>query len=758
MNKAGIVCVLVLIALLPAVLHAQYQGRVFDKDTSIRITVNGQQRAMAWCGGFNNPQIAMGDLNQDGKNDLIIYERYVGIRTFINTGTPTQPHYLYVPKYEKNFPTVNAGLDTLDYLVLADYNRDGTPDLFMRGTPGYDVSKGYYNSNHELCFTHYKGLYYNNDQNGLGNINAYCNPGDIPSIVDIDNDGDLDFVSYMNGGTFLYLYKNLQMEMSLPNDSIHVELKDKCWGKVLQGNDRTHQLGVTCNNTGLRPGAGAKTTHSGNTCTLIDMDGDGDYDYLDGNISFNDMVFLRNGKAQYGKDSMIAQDTTWQGAGKKVNLPQWPVAFSVDIDQDGLYDIVVAPNTNSSSSENYKCIWYYRNTGTSTNPNFVFQSDTLLVSNTIDLGRGAYPMLYDYDKDGKLDLFIGSDGYFMGAAGLRSRMSYYKNTSAGSNLSFALQTTDFMNMSTLNYTGAAPAVGDIDGDGKDDLLIGHSDGTVSYYTNMAANASATPQWQKVTDTLKNSAGTMINVGGYAAPCIYDIDKDGKKDLILGGQLGKLYYYQNTNTVSGQVSLLYKTNALGGIVVNPNDPFSGYCTPYIGKMDNTGNDYIVCGSGTGDIYRYTGFQNGNTTSAYARLDSQYAMAYPMPRSAPIFADLDNDGMYEMIVGNVLGGVMLYKQQFPVHVNSPELPNESLELHVYPNPAKNVLYADWVNGAVTEDKHIIIYNVTGQVIQTMAVDKNETHATIDVQNLTAGWYWVVLKGKDLQYVSKVVVMPR
>src|SRR5690606_38523305 len=100
-------------------------------------------------------------------------------------------------------------------------------------------------------------------------------------------------------------------------------------------------------------------------------------------------------------------------------------------------------------------------------------------------------------------------------------------------------------------------------------------------------------------------------GNFAAPFIYDIDKDGKKDLIIGCQLGYLYYYKNTNTSAGTLSLQKITDKLGNVKANPKSLFSGFSVPYIGKMDNTGTEYLVLGSDIGDLFRFDGFQSGNT---------------------------------------------------------------------------------------------------------------------------------------------------
>lgn len=751
-----------LLALVPQLLFAQV--KFYQHDTTVKVYNAAGEQTLAWCGGFNNPQFAMGDLDHDGLQDLAVFDPGNGVRTFLNKGVPGNPDYHFAPEYALNFPPVYG------YMIMADYNCDGITDLFQRGGDGFTVYKGYYNAGNQLCFAFYQSLFYSNDTWAGGWANAFCNPGDIPSVVDVDNDGDLDFVAYDIAGGRMNYYKNMQVELGLPCDSIRIALKDRCWGKVYQGFYRSHVLASPCDNSGLLRDAGGKVTHSGNTPCLFDWDMDGDMDYLDGSVSYNEMTFLKNGRIEYGgNDSMVSQDTTWQSGGHMIDIPIWPTAYNIDIDQDGKKDLLIAPNAGNAS-ENYKCIWFYKNLSTPGSPNWQFKSDSFLTDKTIDLGNAASPMLFDYDKDGKLDLFIGSDGYRQPSGLLQSRLSYYRNTSAGGNTSFTLQSTDFMGISASSFKGSAPTTGDIDHDGKSDLILGHADGTLSYYKNMAASETVPPDWQLTQLQLKDVNGATINVDGNAAPFIYDMDKDGEADLIIGNLYGSIVYYQNVSTTAGAVRLKLVNTQLGNAYSDPLQNIGNFSTPFIGKIDSSGIDYLLMGSNSGNIYRYTGFQSGDTTATYTMLDDQYSFIdstynlYKHPgtaygiygnwRSSVAVGDIDGSGSYAMIVGNLKGGVEFYKRKVYTAATPPVVV-DPVHVSVYPNPARDELNISWT-GITSSPLQISIVSTTGQVVQQLSAPTAALHANISLPPLPAGIYICTLQHDAGRYYSKFTVL--
>lgn len=728
---------------------AQFQGDVYRQYNDAEVKgYNSAIKKLAWGGGMNSPQFAMADLNNDGRKDLAVYERGMYVKTFIAT---SNGEYVFDNSYASSFEDKNVN----GYLKLIDFNQDNIPDMIHRGYSGVGIFHGYYDNN-KLKFKYYKDLYFSSPFSGQ--VNVYVEPNDIPGMADVDNDGDLDIVSYGVLGSTITQYKNCTVEEGLPKDSFKVCVEDDCWGKTIQYYERTLGLAYSCAQTFRTCNKTSKTTHSGNTLCLVDMDNDGDKDYFNGNVSFSDIQFLTNGRVPYtpNLDSVISQDTLWGAGGKSMFMPVFPAAYAEDINHDGKIDLLFSPN--AQATENYKCVSYYKNTSTVNNPAFTYQSDSFLVGDMIDLGTGSYPVFYDYDKDGLKDLFVGSDGYYQAGTGsMKSRISYYKNTSTNSAFSFELQTDDFLGLSSMNWQGTALAIGDLDNDTLDDLVIGRNDGTFAFFKNNAATKSDPPVWQLHSANLKdNQTAQTLDVGDFASPAIYDINNDGTNDLISGNQSGDLYYFENKTIPSVSVTFKEITKNFGGVTVYDPNKSSGYSAPYIGPMDNSGKDYLVVGSYQGHLFRYDGFQNGTMPAQLTRIDSNYSFIRGMIRSTPAFANIDNDAdnLHELVIGNQLGGVYFYKQDFKVYIDDKFV--NTIDVNVYPNPAKNTLNISWNSEKVNEEVEVQLISVTGQSVVSLSFNATDKLGTINTTQLSSGTYYCIINSGGNKIIKPVAII--
>ena len=87
-----------------------------------------------WAGGLNSCQFCAIDLNHDGINDLLVFDRHGNRKlTFINHGTPNTVDYTFAPEYALKLP------DLHDWVISVDYNCDGKMDLFTYGMGGVRV-------------------------------------------------------------------------------------------------------------------------------------------------------------------------------------------------------------------------------------------------------------------------------------------------------------------------------------------------------------------------------------------------------------------------------------------------------------------------------------------------------------------------------------------------------------------------------------------------------------------------------------------
>src|SRR5690349_4871270 len=85
----------------------------FHFDQSIPVKVGGKNISLPWAGGLNSAQINTIDLNQDGKEDLAVFDRTANkMFTYLNLGNG----YSYNPEYEAFFPpTINQ------WVLLRDF-------------------------------------------------------------------------------------------------------------------------------------------------------------------------------------------------------------------------------------------------------------------------------------------------------------------------------------------------------------------------------------------------------------------------------------------------------------------------------------------------------------------------------------------------------------------------------------------------------------------------------------------------------------
>lgn len=550
----------------------------FEKSNSVPVTVNGKSLPNAWAGGINSAQVNTMDLDMDGIEDLVLFDKQgKNYHTYLRVGSGSSAHYEYAPEYEKAFPEVNFNAS---WALLRDYNCDGKKDLFFGDGSNFYVWEN--TSGSSLSFTPANGgQKIETVYSSQNTSNLYVNSANLPGITDINNDGAIDLLTYVNNGIEMEYHKG-QTPCGL--DFV---LEETCWGHFTETG---YTQSVDLNDCTPRKKG---TMHNGSAILPIDLNNDQVKDLILGNISFSSMTAVING-GSLDSAHMISQDTAYP-SNNPVNVPHFPAAYYEDVDFDGTPDLLVSPSVTTAEGVNMKSVYYYKNTGSISNPSFTFQKEDFLQEGMVDLGERSVPRLVDLTNDGLLDLVVSNSSYRLRDSANVHAYFFFKNTGTASQPAFTLTDNNFMNIASYGIEpGSIPAFGDLDGDGDLDAVVGTQDGLIHYFTNSSAT--------NPTFSLAAAGLQSIDVGNHAAPFLYDLDSNGTLDLFVGNQKGKIYYYSNSSTSAPNFAI--QDQNFGGVNASGENT-EGYSIPYMFKENGLNN--MIVGSYNMGIIQFDSLQ-------------------------------------------------------------------------------------------------------------------------------------------------------
>lgn len=220
---------------------------------------------------------------------------------------------------------------------------------------------------------------------------------------------------------------------------------------------------------------------------------------------------------------------------------------------------------------------------------FACEEDTAKVFNKSGIEVLPFVRLafFDADNDGQQDLVAGSkDG----------TLRLYKRTVSGTYRTWEAVRGYFDGVRVGAF--ASPAVGDIDRDGRAELIVGtggfsSESGRIIVYRNTGTPQK--PRWKE-----EGLAG--IDVGDDAVPALIDVNGDGRPDLVIGNSTGSLFLYRNTSK-DGSISFAKDPEYFRGISVGM------YGMP--AATSANGKVLIIAGNSMGKLYLLERPQNGKS---------------------------------------------------------------------------------------------------------------------------------------------------
>ncbi|MEW5767718.1 MAG: FG-GAP-like repeat-containing protein, partial [bacterium] len=167
---------------------------------------------------------------------------------------------------------------------------------------------------------------------------------------------------------------------------------------------------------------------------------------------------------------------------------------------------------------------------------------------------------------------------------------------------------------TNGGVSSSPALGDINGDGRLEIVVGSNDNKVYAWNDEGSLVTGFP------------VGTGGAVG--SSPALGDIDGDGRLEIVVGSNDNKVYAWNDEG------SLVPGFPVDTGWIINS--------SPALGDIDGDGRLEIVVGSNNNKVYAWN--DDGSLVPGFP-VDTGWII-----NSSPALGDIDGDGRLEIVVGS------------------------------------------------------------------------------------------------------------
>ena len=556
--------------------------------------------------------------------------------------------------------------------VCVDLDQDGDLDFVTGGYTGLQLYDNVGDAS-AADFVRIDGFF--------GDLGLGSNP--VPHFADLDGDADLDMVVGISEGGQVKYFENF----GTADAAIFLDGEFQTWFDV-----------------GLYAYP-----------WFADLDADGDMDLLVGRDGYNFYYYRNDGSSESW--SWVENNAQFVGLGTST---YWNSPCLVDLTGDGKLDLV-----HGTASGPLK---YYRNTGTLTNASWT--EVTSLFGGVLDVGGASNPYFIDFDGDGDQDMLSGSQ---MGD------IKYYENTGTPQAPAWTANHGLFSSIDHSIYS--AVAAGDLDADGLIDLVVGDLNGGLFYHHNTGTGFPYVA-----------SMFTGVTVGGWSSPFLMDMDRDHDLDLIVGREDGGISYFENTGTIE-LAAWTENPSMFAGIDVGN----SAVVT--LGEVNRDGILDMITGNLSHEL-QFFSYENGSWVE-YPELVAGLEVGQ---NAAPGLADLNGDGDLDLAVGNYDGTFNYFENLSIVPTQAtPLVPDRACLYPPYPNPfnPSTTLRFDLQEADVAT---LRIYDLSGGLVQTLAEGSLEAGShTVSWNALTgqgsqvaAGIYLVVLETPKNRLTQKLVLI--